>query len=1196
MDSRSSSPETLETPETSDGPCNVAIHNDRERPPWYHALHLGKNVSVVGAPDGDAPLVTLQKPEVERMLQLDDLIEEHAYDDSACSGVAASPSFVRPLLGAPHSGSAAPANDHWTSPQANPPESQFCVPLQSQMRCTLVVPPPAIRPRKRDPTTTPHRVVHPPRESCYNLAIMTPNIPKSGTKSRVETQVRVTVDLAHASSSSGEQYQYDRVGSWKWLKLPPGTSTKKRTRREGKIDPAPWDVLHLSATVTCASAPHNRVFSCGSCRNREAKRVARKLAARIRPVRSDSDTLEDGSERTRSIVEDTTSIIQFNCPEVLDFSTGSAVLPVRITCYCRHHREKVGFHIHFTVMDHNGRVVGTGITPPIMITDDHKSTVKSGAVLFNSPIDAEAECSRLPADNGAPSKRMSGHGKGQPKKRAKPYDSTSRTNQARFARETSVASLSSSVNSPSMQPSTVPNTRSPTPSHPSQSSASVRVTHDPAPIPLLPTFVVDAESTPPPFNSNGPLDPALSGISSAAIFSPPNGIPTVSTEQMRSPSDTHSCLVTGQAPQPSQLLSTLVSPQPMPFMFFNPGSPPPITSLPIPKIHRLIPASGPTHGGIEVTILGENFHPAIQLNCVFGGVLASSTQRWSDNTLLCVLPPRSVPGVVAVWFEGFDNTKNTSLPSLFTYTDESDRALMELALQVVGLKMTGKIEDAKNVALRIVGTTGIEDSPSSTTADIMQVASSSYDDIRPLLFLRSGQRDNYEAAVVKFLTLVDISVKRQSNIPLEVAVSHTTPSGHTLLHLAVYLKFASLTRFLIAHDIDLDARDRNGYTALHCAALAQSRVCAKLLVDAGADLEIVDALGKTAQDIAPADFFEGIIDHGLTSESDMSPADDNDGESHWGDVETDEDSGAVIIKRKLARVLRRPSNRRAQDSSEKPDGDTSHASSQPQEAPNRVEDIKDLKIGGTADEKQAASFVDLIQRTLAQLHAPQGIIPNMPQLPLPNLPEMMPAVPWGALPQIPMVFPVFVPMPGWPSFLSDKREGPRDEDLNNKDKGDARPAGYSAARTAQELRATWEKWMTLAVATATLRPTLTEEAPPMYTPRETQEGTAVQQSVTSALELQEVDLESTARVPNALDRPNRRMSHEVTSMQAQDVDAYGYVSVNSHTEKTKKHDRMLVLFWLPILLMSLLWAFHNGIRFAVHALKTTLFMKAGVRA
>ena len=64
---------------------------------------------------------------------------------------------------------------------------------------------------------------------------MVPSIPEGGTKSRVETQVRVTVDLVHASSSSGESFKYDRVGSWKWLKLPAGTATKKRTRKEGKI-------------------------------------------------------------------------------------------------------------------------------------------------------------------------------------------------------------------------------------------------------------------------------------------------------------------------------------------------------------------------------------------------------------------------------------------------------------------------------------------------------------------------------------------------------------------------------------------------------------------------------------------------------------------------------------------------------------------------------------------------------------------------------------------------------------------------------------------------------------------------------------------------------------------------------------------------------------------------------------------------
>lgn len=63
---------------------------------------------------------------------------------------------------------------------------------------------------------------------------MFPSIPENGTKSRVETQVRVTVDLAVPNSFT-EAYKYDRVGSWKWLKLPPGTATKRRTRKQGKI-------------------------------------------------------------------------------------------------------------------------------------------------------------------------------------------------------------------------------------------------------------------------------------------------------------------------------------------------------------------------------------------------------------------------------------------------------------------------------------------------------------------------------------------------------------------------------------------------------------------------------------------------------------------------------------------------------------------------------------------------------------------------------------------------------------------------------------------------------------------------------------------------------------------------------------------------------------------------------------------------
>ena len=67
------------------------------------------------------------------------------------------------------------------------------------------------------------------RNDNHRLQLLTPNLPETGAKSRVETQIRVTLDLAQTTAP------FARVGSWKWLRLPTGTATKKRTRKEGKI-------------------------------------------------------------------------------------------------------------------------------------------------------------------------------------------------------------------------------------------------------------------------------------------------------------------------------------------------------------------------------------------------------------------------------------------------------------------------------------------------------------------------------------------------------------------------------------------------------------------------------------------------------------------------------------------------------------------------------------------------------------------------------------------------------------------------------------------------------------------------------------------------------------------------------------------------------------------------------------------------
>ena len=187
---------------------------------------------------------------------------------------------------------------------------------------------------------------------------------------------------------------------------------------------------------------------------------------------------------------------------------------------------------------------------------------------------------------------------------------------------------------------------------------------------------------------------------------------------------------------------------------------------------------------------------------------------------------------------------------------------MELALQVVGLKMTGRIEDAREVAMRIVNTTG-PDNMSSATSDAasgaMQLAAALNfsADVRRVLLSGAGKGPELERLVLDFLTILDtpLAVRTRS---ISSAISHANSSGQTLLHLATFLGFASVVEFLIGHDIDMDARDRNGFTALHFAALGKSSACARLLIEGGAALDIVNALDQTPAEIAPAGLFEDL--------------------------------------------------------------------------------------------------------------------------------------------------------------------------------------------------------------------------------------------------------------------------------------------------------------------------------------------------
>jgi len=358
-------------------------------------------------------------------------------------------------------------------------------------------------------------------------------------------------------------------------------------------------------------------------------------------------------------------------------------------------------------------------------------------------------------------------------------------------------------------------------------------------------------------------------------------------------------------------------------------------------------------------------------------------------------------------------------------------------------------------------------------------------------------------------------------------------------------------KFLIDHEVDKDARDHNGYTALHLASLVGAQSCAALLLDAGADVEIVNVKGKTAQELADFNFADLLVEDTLA-----------DSESRWGDGE--ESGDEPDHNRAFSRVLRRSVD--PAPSSPHDDSDCDHP------VPELATETKD----GGVDEKRAATFMRKIQRTLARVQPKDSIIPNMPYLALPQLLPLpgMPGVPWGALPA---VFPAYVP---WTGSLRIPRAS--DNGTNSHDAVPPKGKVFSLL-TPQEWRTFLEKsWLVQGAQTSMQMHE--GESPPVYTPRADDDG---QQPVPGP----------------SIAAPERPITRQVgydtgPAPDDQVVNSYKYLPPRKkHTRQIQnKEDRMLLLFWIPILILALLWALVHGVRIAIHSVRTTGPLRAILRS
>ena len=710
-------------------------------------------------------------------------------------------------------------------------------------------------------------------------------------KSRVETQIPIKMTLSPLPPGVTK------------LHLPAHTISKPKLLARPAAERSP-DTLELHVNLVCTSAmedaelkqaalerattvpqgflpdlddeensPQNGgdVRICAGCITRERKRAARK---KIKKPEEEKVWGQDEERR----------VIVFNTQEVKEWQPLSGVLdasgrpepvvppramqidaPMRIACYCRHHSEKMGFSVIFTIKDFQDRVIAQAMSNPIMITDDHKTHPM--AQLSTQAVSDAVTSTTIPSSvsnvDGSGAAYMGQHGAGD---------------------DTTVGNSGSGKTTPTMGNAAVTGRTLSRPSSPSQGGpAKKRKSSSSRGLPNGLTMT-RLDTSPPPGSqgTSTQLSTATSPFSSSAspfqqvdqIFGSlggqqpfANGPPTpgssdqvpffsnrsasmdnLAMAQMYSaPTSSHP----SRAPSPNGLRNG-VSAANMQNQFAQ-NLAANLYAMPMgvnqprvsPVIHKIIPNEGPKIGGIEVTVLGAAFFQGLEV--WFGEQKATTTTYWGDSSLVCLLPPSPVAGTVAVTFkhQGVPGPQNFTMgknPPTFKYIDDNEDKLIRTALSVLGHKMSGQMVDVSDLARRI-----LNDGSSTWNAGGGGSSSSGAQggSTGGAMFNQASSHEHLESQLLKCLDLIDLddsTHKTRLNLRL--------PTGHTMLHLACSLGYHRFVAALLARGANPDARDKGGFTPLHMAAIQNHPEIVRRMMLVGADPTIRSLSSLTAADMA----------------------------------------------------------------------------------------------------------------------------------------------------------------------------------------------------------------------------------------------------------------------------------------------------------------------------------------------------------
>ncbi|OBT42869.1 hypothetical protein VE00_07514 [Pseudogymnoascus sp. WSF 3629] len=639
---------------------------------------------------------------------------------------------------------------------------------------------------------------------------------------------------------------------------------------------------------------------CSGCITRERKRAARK---KVKKVEEEESWHKD--EDKRVIVFNTHEIKDWQQPssQVLSDTVGDRREPVvhegalqvdapmRIACYCRHQNEKLGFQVIFTIKDWTGRLVAQEITSSIMITDDHKTHnmpphlmgpggagVNEHGFMNNPGVDmsfdmpmASFRASQSNTDvqniqRNYPLSYASSSVLGTPQASQNAPSTTTPRSLSRQASPSGSIGPSNKkrkASGSSKVPSGLAMTRLETmPQHPGglnpaangSGAASSQPPYGTSPnmfaSPQDITFNHMPQSVQPGHTQFNAGSPTQNGNEQGFISNNnrSQSMDNLALNQLYSaPTSTHP----SRAPSPNSMRNSIQAYQQQQAQIAQAvanglyGMPLPLNPQRPPTIHKMIPNEGPKAGGIEVTCLGSGFCQGLEV--MFGDVKATTTTYWGETSLVCLLPPATTGGTVAVTFKHQHQQQLQPYPSppilkqqaFFKYVDDDEQQIIRTALSVLGHKMTGRMEDVRDLARRIVG-----DGPSSWGAAGGASPTGGTQQPPVSRFNAAIFGVDVEATLLRILDLIDLD--DSSHLP---RLNMRRASGQTMLHLACSLGLQRFVAALLARGANPEPRDKGGFTPMHFAAMHNHTQIIRRLILCGADPSWRTLQGYTASDL-----------------------------------------------------------------------------------------------------------------------------------------------------------------------------------------------------------------------------------------------------------------------------------------------------------------------------------------------------------